>query len=97
MNSEDVKRLIEYLQGRVRLASGDDRVVEFAAPQEGEMIDGGVHPEAVRQVLDAAWYGEMMEEVVETPEFCDPGDSTEVVLRYARDVVGEYIRKRFRL
>ena len=33
----------------------------------------------------------------ETPDFCEPEDSREQVERYARDVVVEYIRKRFEL
>jgi hypothetical protein len=37
------------------------------------------------------------DDVRETPAFCDPDDPPEQVLRCARDVVGEYIRKRFQL
>ncbi len=39
----------------------------------------------------------MVTDVVETPSRCDPADPPEQVLAYARDVVEEYIRKRFPL
>jgi hypothetical protein len=48
-------------------------------------------------LLAAPWIPEMFAEVLETPELCEPGNSVEQVLRYARDVVGEYVRKRFPL
>ena len=39
----------------------------------------------------------MVEEIVETPVICDPDDPPDLILEYARDVVSEYIRKRFDL
>ena len=40
------------------------------------------------------WWSEMVTDVVETPEFSDPGESAEQVLEYARDVIKEYVAKR---
>lgn len=97
MEREDVRKLIEYLEGRVNLVPGEGRAVAFRGPSAEEMAEGGVHPDAVRQVLEAEWYPEMIEDVVETPQFCSPEETDEDLLQYARDVVGEYVRKRFRL
>jgi hypothetical protein len=97
MDRDDVKKLIEYLEGRVSLVPGESRRIVFRGPSEQEMMDAGVHVEAARQVLDSSWYTEMIEDVVETPEFCSPEEPEDELLRYARDVVGEYVRKRFRL
>ena len=57
----------------------------------------GFTPDAVTQLLAAPWAAEMVTDVIETPKFCEPGDPPEMVLRYARDVVAEYVRKRFEL
>jgi hypothetical protein len=61
------------------------------------MIGEGLDPEGVRRLLAVAWWREMVDEVVETPEFCDPEEGPEQILRYARDVIGDHIRKRFPL
>jgi hypothetical protein len=86
-----------YLESRVRLAEEGSRSVAFEMPGEAELLEAGLDPEGVRRMLAAPWLPEMVSEVLETPEFCEPEDSPEQVLRYARDVVGEYIRKRFPL
>jgi hypothetical protein len=77
-------------------AKGPPDVV-FQAPTEEEMIDAGLNAEGVKRILRVPWWDEMVEEIVETPDMCDPGDSPQQVLEYARDVVSEYIRKRFPL
>jgi hypothetical protein len=97
MTPDDVRKLIAYLEDRVRLDTTGGRTIVFDPPGAETMLDAGVHPDAVRQILSAPWLGEMVADVRETPEFCDPGDPSEQVLRYARDVVGEYVRKRFHL
>ena len=97
MTPDDVRKLISYLESRVRLAGSGSRVVEFDLPDEETMLAAGLHPDAVAQLLAASWAEQMTGDVRETPEFCDPDDPPEQILRYARDVVGEYIRKRFRL
>jgi len=97
LTPDDVRVLISHLQAEVRLADDAARVVTFDLPDREALTAAGVHPEAATQLLGAPWAAEMVSEVRETPEFCDPGDPPEQVLLYARDVVGEYIRKRFRL
>ena len=97
MTADDLRKLIDFVEGRVCLSDPGERAIEFDPPGERELLEAGLHPEGVRQFLDAPWLGEMAADVRETPEFSDPGDSPEQVLRYARDVVVEYFRKRFRL
>jgi hypothetical protein len=84
-----------YLKGRVRLVEEDERGIAFEIPGEGELLEAGLNPDGVRRLLAAPWLSEMVAEVLETPEFCEPEDSPEQILRYARDVVAEYVRKRF--
>jgi len=93
----DLRDLIAHLERRVCPGGDGSRSVVFELPGEGELLEAGLHPEAVRRLLAAPWVSEMVSEVLETPEFCEPEDSADEILRYARDVVGEYVRKRFAL
>lgn len=95
MTPEDLRLLMSYLEERVRLTA--DSKVQFEIPDESQMLGDGVHPEAVAQLLAAPWCEEMVVDVLETPDFCEPGETPEQILRLARDVVQEYIRKRFAL
>ena len=36
----------------------------------------------------------MVTDIIETPDFAEPGESPQQVLQYARDVVKEYVAKR---
>ena len=72
-------------------------MIMFQAPTEGMMIDAGLNAKGVRRLLRVPWWEEMVADIVETPDFCEPDDSPEQVLEYARDVVSDYIRKRFPL
>jgi len=96
MTPEQLRDMMSYLSQRVRLGE-DGRSVVFSRPDPEEMITAGLDSDGSRRLLGAPWLEEMIEDVVETPEFCEPSDSGEQVLRYARDVVIEYIRKRFTL
>lgn len=98
MTPERLRAVMEYLQGRVTVEEQDvagSTVIAFAVPGPEEMAAAGLDAEVSGRVLTADWFAELIDEVVTTPEFCDPGDPPELVLRYARDVVAEYIRKRF--
>lgn len=98
MTAEQLRAIIAFLQECVRVAddaSAGAPVVTFAPPTAAAMERAGLDGEGARRILGAAWFPEMVDEVVTTPEFCDPGDPPELVLRYARDVVAEYIYKRF--
>ena len=97
MTGDDLRKLIGFVERKVRLSDPGERGISFDPPTEQEMLEAGLHPDGVRQFLEAPWLDEMAADVVETPDFCGPGDSPEQVQRYARDVVAEYFRKRFRL
>ena len=53
--------------------------------------------EPKKRILNASWWDEMVTDIVETPEMCDPDEPPDQVLEYAKDVVAEYIRKRAEL
>lgn len=95
MTPDELRAMTAFLESRVELADPGGREVAFGVPDEAEMVAAGLPLEGVRRLLAQPWLGEMVEEVVETPEFCDAEDPPEQVLRYARDVVVEYLRKRF--
>lgn len=97
MTPAELREVIAHLERRVRLVDGGSRTVAFDMPDEAELLAAGLSPEGVRRLLAAPWLEEMVSDVLETPEFCEPEDSPDQLLRYARDVVGEYIRKRFPL
>jgi len=91
---------MEYLRQRVQLEAGaaaDPVTVRFDAPSLEDMETAGLNPDGSRTILSAPWWDEMVADVVETPEMCEPEDSPEQVLEYSRDVVSEYIRKRAEL
>ena len=94
---EELRELIAYLERHVLLSDRGSPGIDFEIPTEGAMLEAGLDPDGVHRLLAAPWLSEMATEVRETPEFCEPGDAPEQILRYARDVVCEYIRKRFTL
>lgn len=100
MTAEELRAIMYYLRNRVCLRTsktGSPVVVSFHTPTEVEMLEAGLDPEGVRRILRVPWWEKMVAEIVETPEMCDPADPPEQILGYARDVVSEYIRKRFPL
>jgi hypothetical protein len=96
MTPELLRAVIAWLEGRVRCEGGPGAIaVSFAAPSDRDLVALGVSsPDAVR-LLAADWWPEMVAEIVDTPSFCGADEPPETVLRYARDVIGEYIGKRF--
>ena len=100
MNADQLRAIMEFLMAKVRLkdqASGGEVTIGFDVPSIDEMAAAGLDPDGCRQVLDAPWWDEMVADVVETPEMCDPDDPSEQVLQYARDVISEALRKRVQL
>ncbi|UCC85225.1 MAG: hypothetical protein JSW46_10050 [Gemmatimonadota bacterium] len=97
MEPDELRAIMEFLRGRVHLEVGDaaDQVtIRFEVPSVEEMAAAGLNAEGSQSVLAAPWWDEMVTDVVETPEMCEPEDTPEQVLEYAKDVVLEYIRKR---
>ena len=100
MTPEELRSIMAYLRERVHLGTLEAKspvVITFHAPAEQEMIDAGLNAEGVKRILRVPWWEEMVTDIVETPDYCDPDDSPEQVLEYARDVVSDYIRKRISL
>ncbi len=100
MTRDELRAIMEFLMDKVHLKnprSGGEVTVGFDSPSADEMVAAGLNGDGCRQILDAPWWDEMVEDVVETPEMCEPDDPPEQVLQYARDVVSEYIRKRAEL
>ena len=83
------------LQNRVDWDSVKRSEIRFDSPSVEELVNLGYERDDVARLLGAGWWAEMVDEIVETPDFSEPGESREVVLGYARDVISEYIRKRF--
>jgi len=100
MTPEELRAIMAYLSERIHLGPQEAKspvIITFHAPTEKEMIDAGLNAEGVKRILRVPWCEEMVADIVETPESCDPSDSPQQVLGYAKDVVSEYIRKRFPL
>ena len=100
MTPEERRAIMAYLKARVALGpneTGSLTVITFLAPSEEEMIEAELNPEGVRAILHAPWWEEMVTDIIETPEYCEPDESSQQVLEYARDVVSDYIRKRVQL
>jgi hypothetical protein len=97
---DELRAIVDFLRRRVRLEDrGADGAVTigFDAPGDDELGGAGLNLAGCRQILDAPWWDEMVADIVETPEMCDPGDPPEQILEYARDVVSEYVAKRVTL
>ena len=94
METDDIKRLITWLQDLVALEEGENVAISFAEPNAGEFSARGFNDETVEITLKSAWWPEMVTDIIETPEYAEPGESAEQILAYAKDVVSEYVRKR---
>jgi hypothetical protein len=97
MTPEELRAIMNYLRDRVHLQAEVPLTISFQTPTTDEMIQAGLNAEGTRRILAVSWWDEMVEDIIETPEMCDPEDSPQQVLEYARDVISEYIRKRFPL
>ena len=95
MQDTEIKRMYEWMQERVQLADATDGIaITFNEPGPDEFQQAGFAAEAVDLTLSSDWWAEMVTDIIETPDFADPGESTQQVLQYARDVVKEYVAKR---
>jgi hypothetical protein len=97
MKKEDIGKMIGFLKDRIKIEKqgGDDTfVVSFDNPTYEEVLSANINPTVIDAVLKSSWWEEMITDIIETPDFCDPEADEEEVLRYARDVVFEYIGKR---
>ncbi len=100
MTPEELREIMTYLMERVHVGppQGENPVtISFRAPTEEDMIAAGLNAEGAKQIRRAPWWDEMVTDIIETPDMCEPDDPPEQVLAYARDVVPDYIRKRVAL
>ncbi len=94
MKTDEIKRLYEWIQSRVSVGDGNPVAIVFAEPTAADFTDQGFEGDALHLTLRADWWPEMVTDIVETPEFAEPGETPEQILEYARDVVKEYVAKR---
>ena len=95
MEREEIRQAMESLAATVAVKEEGGAVsISFERPTRESMLGLGVTGELAERISRAAWLDEMMDDVIETPEFCEAGAGAEEVLGYARDVVREYVRKR---
>ena len=95
MEADEIKRMYEWIQTRVVLGERADKVtIVFDEPTARDFEDRGFGAEAISLTLESRWWAEMAADIVDTPDYAEPGESPEQVLKYARDVVVEYVRKR---
>lgn len=97
MTKADIQSIIIFLQERVLLdkEGPDNRVsIKFIIPTQEEMKISHLNEDLAQQILSSDWCNDMTNDIIETPEFCDPDDSPQQILKYAKDVAAEYIMKR---
>lgn len=92
---DQLREIVRYLEDHVHLAAEGRREISFDLPEIGVMVADGLDEDTILRLTASPWWPEMIDDVVETPNFAEPDEPADVVLGYARDVVSEYIRKRF--
>ena len=95
MDKDQIKKLIAWLQNRISLVeTGAAFIIEFDEPSAADFAAEGFTDNEIAISLESSWWGEMVSDIIETPDFAEPGASPGQVLDYARDVVHEYVAKR---
>ena len=76
MDNHEIKRMYEWIQGRVALGNDADKVtILFDEPTARDFEDQGFGAEAISLTLESGWWAEMAADIVETPEYAEPGES----------------------
>ena len=95
MDREKIVELIDWLKDNVSLDDGEGGVeIIFDEPDAEDFKSTGFYGEIIELTLYSSWWDEMISDLIETPDFAEPGDSTEIVLGYACDLIQEYVSKR---
>ena len=97
MTPDDLRAVISFLNSRVSIGgekANSPLQIVFDTPDLSDMTKAGLNPEGLKEILNADWWDEMVNDIIETPDFCEPDDPPEQVLKYAQDVVMDYLRKR---
>jgi len=95
--TDQLRAIVEYLQDKVILVTDGDRAIAFDPPSADEMTIAGLDGPIATSLTSAPWWEEMVDDIIETPDFAEPDATPTVVLGYARDVIREYIGKRFEI
>ena len=95
--ADQLRAIIDYLEDRVNLVTDGDRTISFDPPSAEEMAIAGLDEPTFNRLTSAPWWREMVDDIIETPNFAEPDATSTVVLGYARDVIREYFGKRFEI
>jgi len=95
MDREKIVKLIDWLKDNVSLGDGEGSVeIIFDELDAENFVSAGFDGEIIELTLYSSWWDEMMSDLIETPDFAEPGDSPETILGYACDLIQEYVSKR---
>lgn len=94
---DQLRDIVRHLQNQVRLVTDGEKTIAFNPPTAEEMATAGLDGDTASRLTSASWWPEMVGDVIETPEFAEPEATDAVVLGYAKDVIQEYVGKRFPL
>ena len=100
MTAEDLRKIINYLQELILLdenETDDNFNIKFILPQKSKLLDAGLNEDGISHILNSDWLDEMVTDIIETPDFCEPDEKPKTILKFAKDVVAEYVKKRFTL
>ena len=100
MKPEELKAIIYYFRDKIQLSpesSTGKPVIQFTPPDLQELTGAGLNAEGSNRLLSMPWFDEMVTDVIETPDMCGPDEDPQRVLKFARDVISEYIAKQFPL
>jgi hypothetical protein len=96
MDRQALRHAIDLLMDRVRMeTTGDQCRVWFDDLDRDAMVALGIEPGFADHFAAAPWWAEMIDDVAETPDFCEDDTTPEELHAMARDVVQEYVAKRF--
>lgn len=96
LDRAQIMRAMDVLASRVTVERSSDGecCIRFEDLDRDGMTSLGIAPDLADRLAACSWWREMVDDVLETPEFCEPNVDPDEVLEYARDVVREYLRKR---
>ena len=71
---DELRAIIQFLKDRVG-ADGEPVSISFESPNKADLLAAGLNPGGVDRLLSVGWWDEMVTDIIETPEMCDPDDS----------------------
>lgn len=92
---DQLRAIAEYLEDRVKLANAKEKDIVFEPPTVAEITAAGLDESTFKRMTSTSWWPEMVDDIIETPDFAEPDATPAVILGYAKDVIREYIGKNF--